>query len=500
MQFINRRQLLGAGVAGLAMSEIPRVSYCNEAAAAQATNTRYDVGSPAGQAMLLKYERAVALMNDTSKYPLGDPRSWKFQWYTHWLPPGPSGDYAASSRQKGAMIATLPTQFRANAQAMWNTCQSHSLNPAAPSDFQEMFFFPWHRWYVYYFEQVIRTVLGDASFTLPYWNYLSGRLEDLSIPKKFQDKNSPLYRASRNPWVNAGDRVDQQSPGSMNLNALAEPEYIDSPDGSIGLCPQVDTNPHGLLHVFVGNETNMGDVPTAAGDPIFWLHHCNIDRIWESWNRNLDHTNPAWPTRNFVFADGSGQRVDAAVAGADRVGSLGYAYDNYITAPPTRVVTSSAELRTARSLGPITVASSSGAVELNSQAIKVSLTTTTPAPTGLAVRTRALGPGRQLYLTVTGLMAAINPRVVYNMYLDLPAGANPTDAEDEHYLTTIGFFGAVGTGAHSHRLTVNITDKVRALQVQNRLGAGPNSITLISRGEPAAGANAMIEQIAIVER
>ena len=27
----------------------------------------------------------------------------------------------------------------------------------------------------------------------------------------------------------------------------------------------------------------MGSVPTAAYDPIFWAHHCMIDRLWYLW-------------------------------------------------------------------------------------------------------------------------------------------------------------------------------------------------------------------------
>ncbi|KAI9790069.1 MAG: hypothetical protein M1816_005539 [Peltula sp. TS41687] len=36
-------------------------------------------------------------------------------------------------------------------------------------------------------------------------------------------------------------------------------------------------NVHGGVHVDVGGD--MADVPTAAFDPIFWLHHCQVDRI-----------------------------------------------------------------------------------------------------------------------------------------------------------------------------------------------------------------------------
>ena len=27
----------------------------------------------------------------------------------------------------------------------------------------------------------------------------------------------------------------------------------------------------------------MGSIPTAPADPIFWMHHANIDRLWWQW-------------------------------------------------------------------------------------------------------------------------------------------------------------------------------------------------------------------------
>ena len=51
---------------------------------------------------------------------------------------------------------------------------------------------------------------------------------------------------------------------------------------------------------------------TAALDPIFWLHHANIDRLWEVWRRNppahMDPTDPNW-----INGPGNiGERVFAA--------------------------------------------------------------------------------------------------------------------------------------------------------------------------------------------
>jgi tyrosinase len=75
-----------------------------------------------------------------------------------------------------------PDPGRQLAEAMWDNCQAHSSKPSDPNFFQEMYFCNWHRDYVYYFEEIIRGVLNDPTFTLPYWNYLSGDVSDLSIP------------------------------------------------------------------------------------------------------------------------------------------------------------------------------------------------------------------------------------------------------------------------------------------------------------------------------
>src|SRR4051812_22282327 len=54
------------------------------------------------------------------------------------------------------------------------------------------YFLPWHRWYLYYFEQTIRSLLPDIdevpadvaeSWALPYWNY--GRAETRTLPPEF---------------------------------------------------------------------------------------------------------------------------------------------------------------------------------------------------------------------------------------------------------------------------------------------------------------------------
>lgn len=509
---VSRRSVLKAGVAaGAAALASPWTSVADaqQKLAPTTTRVRYKATSPQGKAMLVKYAKAVALMSDASKYPPGDPRSWNFQWYTHWVP-GPQSPWSAVAQAKAAMIdkvyAGLPPTDpnRLLAQAMWDDCQAHGQIPADPNFFQEFYFCVWHRYYVYYFEEIIRGVLQDNTFTLPYWDYLSGNVSDLSIPPEFRDTNSPLFRQNRNPWVNQGQRIDLQNPGSLNLDCFNETFYIDTPDGSQGFCPILDGNPHGLVHVYTGNSTNMGRIPFAAGDPVFWLHHCNIDRLWESWNRLPGRVNPAWPNRQFPFANGQGKAQSVLPAGADRVAKLNYTYDSYYRpptvppAPPTNL-TLAAPVR-------LTRANAAEPVTLGSDRARVALTpATSAAPFGAAPSTDAVfavsSQAKRLYLVLGGISAPDTAASTYNVYLNLPEGSTAAGADDPHYVGTLHFFGASGHADHApgggHRTVFNVTTKVRALRASGALTGAP-SVTLVRRGEEE-GEKPVVSQIVLVE-
>jgi peroxiredoxin len=79
----------------------------------------------------------------------------------------------------------------------------------------------------------------------------------------------------------------------------------------------------------------MADFSTVGGDPIFYLHHCNLDRIWESWNQlgNTNPTDPKFLNRKFTFPDRSGKRADMPVSAGNRTAQLGYGYDSYAKPP-----------------------------------------------------------------------------------------------------------------------------------------------------------------------
>jgi N-acetylneuraminic acid mutarotase len=299
--------------------------------------TRYNVNSPQGQVMLAKYARAVEIMRELPEY---DQHSWKWWWYTHWVKGYPAALWDLSAKKKAEVIATLPPEYRADAEAVWDGCQSHSYNPSDPEQYQQWYFLPWHRLMLHQFEGVIREVLHDEDFTLPYWNPVTGNPDDLVVPAVFRDPGSTLYDGTRWFWVNNGERIDTLYKDWLTLDALNEKFYIDSPNGSLGFNPRLDQNPHFFTHFALGGD--MAEFSTVGADPMFYLHHANIDRLWESWNQlgNKNPTDPKYLDRKFSYGDRSGKRVDLPVSASDRTAQLGYEYDSYEKPPQPQHLTS----------------------------------------------------------------------------------------------------------------------------------------------------------------
>jgi tyrosinase len=490
MTITRRSVIAGAATAGAALT----LSEVRTAGAQAAPRTRYNATSPQGKAMLGKYAQAVTKMK---ALPKTDPLNWDFQWYTHWIP-GPTSWQQAQlvkAQAINTVFAGRPPNdpHRLLATAMWDTCQAHAFNPNDPNDFQESFFLPWHRFFVYYFEEIIRKVVNDDAFTLPYWNYLTSSANDRIAPPEFRDPSNSLFVQNRNSWVDAGQPIDS-GPGTVPLNNNSFRETLYS-----RFCPAIDNNPHGATHVDTGTITNMGNVPTAAQDPIFWIHHCEIDRLWESWNRIAGRNNPVWPNRSFVYADAAGNSVIRQCKDADRVALLGYQYDSYYTppfavaaAPPGPMAAAFIvvqETTRAVATGPLQIAAGGSRIALQPPP-ELALPTANLEAAAVKRTLFQLSPAEQLYL-VLGDIAVPNPisTGVY-IYLDLPQGQKGTGPTDVHYVDTLQFFGIEPRGTSSthadHQRTFNVTEVVKKLDAMGLLTPTP-TVTAEPAGELGDG-------------
>ena len=132
----------------------------------------------------------------------------------------------------------------------------------------------------------------------PNWDWAPG--SELQLPAPFRVTTSPLYTPNRNLAINNGT-------GSLNPLAVS----ISSAFSNTNFLTTnlIIQNPHGNVHFEVGG--SMCCVPTAALDPIFYLHHANVDRQWNLWlAQGGGRTDPlwdaTWKTRQYTFFDENG--------------------------------------------------------------------------------------------------------------------------------------------------------------------------------------------------
>lgn len=203
----------------------------------------------------------------------------------------------------------------------WNTCHQ----PGA-----SFFFLAWHRMYVYFFERILRAKSGNANLTLPYWNYQTNAV----MPPDWRNSapGNPLYDASRNSTINSGGSLPASIMTSIN-NALDLVPYYSFQTSLNG--------PHGSVHTTISG--NMSSTSSAAKDPVFWLHHCNIDRLWEVWLRKCggraNPTDAPWLTKTYTFFDENGTAVSMNGSQVVKTASqLNYRYDFSLLINPCLVL------------------------------------------------------------------------------------------------------------------------------------------------------------------
>lgn len=256
------------------------------------------MSSAAAAADIKVYAEGVRLMTERSKHDRMDPIGWTYQ-----------------SRMHGNPQA-LPR--KPSEPEDWSECQHGSW-----------FFLPWHRMYLLQLERIIRSLTGEPDWALPYWDYPNAN--KLEIPAAFLAKKSALFDGSRNLRPLSKPIADETWQRSGTFVALGggerrDPVHRGEAQGSL------ESNPHNQVHGRVGGDMAGFQSPL---DPLFWIHHCNVDRLWEVWNRDFGGVNPSDPTwlnTSFEFPDPEG-RKRWRVEDVKSVEAAGYSYDNLPAAP-----------------------------------------------------------------------------------------------------------------------------------------------------------------------
>jgi Common central domain of tyrosinase/Polyphenol oxidase middle domain len=165
-------------------------------------------------------------------------------------------------------------------------------------------FFPWHRAYLYYYERILGSLVKNLDgFRLPYWDWENHRSMPGSYLTPASSSNS-LWDSKRDSGIAGGGSLPATDGTHARLTTLYGMTDFATFGGTAlggGAC---ENDPHNLIHSDVGPAPypyeDMGNLGYAARDPIFFGHHCNIDKIWATWNAQTgihptDYKNPTDP-------------------------------------------------------------------------------------------------------------------------------------------------------------------------------------------------------------
>ncbi|MFI6941514.1 tyrosinase family protein [Streptomyces sp. NPDC050418] len=175
-------------------------------------------------------------------------------------------------------------------------------------------FFPWHRQFLLDFERALQSV--SPGVTVPYWNWTvdtsptgslwakdflggTGRDGDRQVmtgPFAYESGDWPVsVSVTRSRFLTRDLGRRGSLPSRRELNwAMDDPVYDVAPWNSLpgeGFRNKVegwaggrrgDWRNHNRVHQWVGGLMNGASSPN---DPVFWLHHSFMDRLWTQWQR-----------------------------------------------------------------------------------------------------------------------------------------------------------------------------------------------------------------------
>ena len=237
-------------------------------------------------------------------------------------PSAGNGDVTIQARNGTTLVGSAPVmvRIRKNANALTTAERNRFVSAFAQlnnqglgrfADFRNMHtnvsspqahgapgFLPWHRAYLLDLERELQAI--DPSIALPYWRF------DRPAPNIFtpdflgaSDQLGTVGFAATNPlqfWKTDGVQGINRRPF---FSTSAAPPGLRNETQTLGLGTQypafrtLEGNPHGTAHTSFGG--SISSIGTAAKDPLFFLLHANVDRLWAKWQRQNGRFNPATP-------------------------------------------------------------------------------------------------------------------------------------------------------------------------------------------------------------
>nr|ALF12285.1 polyphenol oxidase [Morus alba var. multicaulis] len=355
-------------------------------------------------------------------------------------------------------------------------------------------FFPFHRWYLYFYERILGKLIGDPDFAIPFWNW--DHPDGMTMPAMFtSDPNSDLYDVNRSPKHqppygldleynkdnlckppkpykqlvedNLATMYRQMVSGASQQLLFFGGEYKggEEPVNQMGT---IESTPHNNIHVWSGSEKNpngedMGNFYSAGRDPMFYALHGNVDRMWSIWKslpgkNNRDITDCDWLNSTFLFYDENAQLVRVRVGDCLDTEKLGYVYEQvdlpWLNYKP-RAKSSTLLRRQTRSADQ----SRGGLTPLTDFPIKLTKKTTVlVARPKKGKRSKAEKEKEEEVLVVEGIDFDMTKAVKFDVYINDEDESGPGKSEFAGSFTTVPHFSTNKKKMPNVKLTLGITE------------------------------------------
>lgn len=409
---------------------------------------------------------------------------------------------------------TLCPQYQTSKDKLWawgdcthNKSENASLN-----------FLFWHRMYIWYLEKIVRDLSGKQDFALPYWNYGSTDASNNIMAEAIRYKDGSLFEPARWSILNAGQVIPSEQVLQIQ-QSLEELKTNPTFGGSAGFSKSLEIAPHGFMHDLIGGEyaepaetyynsiyqTNMSglmaNVPSAGFDPVFWLHHSMIDRIWESWDLSSYGQRPsledlkkyAWP---YEFIAPNGDKITYTVEEMyNTVFNLDYKYDSLLYGSSTPVVAST-NTNTVKSLGTVQDEKKQIIWEQKVGKVIGAESLVHKVSNKLALSTNKSLKSQPNAKLVLNLDVAVykEPKDYYTVYIRYPG-------KKDQYVGIMTFFGV----AHDHGTGVNHEIAETGVQLQysyyisDDLISSDSNFDIILQKKGKGDAKVTLEKISVVQ-
>lgn len=498
MSFSRRRFLASSAAAAAATALSPQIALGADKADAgrKAKYRRHNVASPEGQRMLASYARGIKAM---LALPADDPLNWFRNAFTHFLD-CPHGNWWFFVWHRGFVGHFEATIRRLSGDAdlampYWDW----TTQPEIPASMFDGVLTPTDHAYEPYTGNLAQFTAFAKPAMTAYWATLStaqrGQLDargykafddvwndvtgysvaqdaGISGNAAFVNTCGARYLSRSNPKLDAKTAYNVSEP--VICAGLAPTQFYDTdvarsftssrtashlmqPNGATKFCI-LEGFPHNKVHNYIGGVGPLDPGPygnmtnfLSPVDPIFFLHHANMDRLWDVWTKKqIAHKLPfvpdqadfdAFMNEPFLFFVGADGKPVGPTKAADCFTMSAFDYD-YAPGSGNDCIVEKPALRAGAQAPAFAakIAGDTASADVPNEVIKRQLAGKRPHP--LIAEVTLERP--------SGLSTARE----FDVLVNAPADVGSVESDSPYYAGTLAFFGATMPNmAMSHQAT-----------------------------------------------